>query len=210
MKSSICWDITPCSPLKVNRRFRGKYCLQIHGRSLPPASTVVSRSAYSSTLKSEATHSSKTYGWLSALYPRRQNSSILLLIWTSVVLDLWRCVVIFSSVFRYQRSYFSYSHPSSRTPHHAISPCRFATACCGTPPLVLQPLTSRKGDMKRHAISCVYIYIYVYDIILQKVVMVLHGEKISRSHIEKPQSLPRPFRLFSFLTKTSKAKQDTD
>jgi hypothetical protein len=28
MKSTIFWDITPCSPLKVNRRFGGVYRLQ--------------------------------------------------------------------------------------------------------------------------------------------------------------------------------------
>jgi hypothetical protein len=31
MKSSIFWDITPCSPLKVNRRFGGIYCLHLQG-----------------------------------------------------------------------------------------------------------------------------------------------------------------------------------
>jgi hypothetical protein len=28
MKSTIFWDITPCSPLNINRRFGGTYCLQ--------------------------------------------------------------------------------------------------------------------------------------------------------------------------------------
>jgi hypothetical protein len=32
MKSTIFWDITPCSPLKINRRFGGIYCLHFHGR----------------------------------------------------------------------------------------------------------------------------------------------------------------------------------
>jgi hypothetical protein len=31
VKSSIFWDITPCSPLKVNRRFGGTYRLHIQG-----------------------------------------------------------------------------------------------------------------------------------------------------------------------------------
>jgi hypothetical protein len=44
MKSSTFWDITPCSPLKVNQRFGGTY-----------------RSAYSSTLKMEAICSSETF-----------------------------------------------------------------------------------------------------------------------------------------------------
>jgi hypothetical protein len=46
MKSTIFWDITPCSPLKVNRRF-GELCL-------PPAFTMVSCLAYYSALKMDA------------------------------------------------------------------------------------------------------------------------------------------------------------
>jgi hypothetical protein len=54
MKSSIFWDITPCSPLKVNRRFGGtELCL-------PPTFTLVSCSVYSSTLMMEAMCSSET------------------------------------------------------------------------------------------------------------------------------------------------------
>jgi hypothetical protein len=32
MKSTVFWDITPCSPLSVKRRFGGKYRLHLHGR----------------------------------------------------------------------------------------------------------------------------------------------------------------------------------
>jgi hypothetical protein len=32
MKSTIFWDITPCSPLSVNRRFRGTYRLHLQGQ----------------------------------------------------------------------------------------------------------------------------------------------------------------------------------
>jgi hypothetical protein len=32
MKSTIFWDITPCSPLSVNRRFGGTYGLHFQGR----------------------------------------------------------------------------------------------------------------------------------------------------------------------------------
>jgi hypothetical protein len=46
MQSSILWDITPCSLLKVNR--------------LPPVFTLVSSLAYSSILKTKATCSSET------------------------------------------------------------------------------------------------------------------------------------------------------
>jgi hypothetical protein len=32
LKSTIFWDITPCSPLSVNRRFGGTYRLHLQGR----------------------------------------------------------------------------------------------------------------------------------------------------------------------------------
>jgi hypothetical protein len=73
MKSTIFLDITPCSPLKVNRRFAGTYRLHLQGRGISrernqherrwqaePASTLISCSAYSSTLKMEAICSSET------------------------------------------------------------------------------------------------------------------------------------------------------
>jgi hypothetical protein len=73
MRSSVFWDITPCSPLNVNRRF-GRTCrLHLQGRrtshvrdqheagySLPPAFMLVSYLAYPSALKMEATCSSET------------------------------------------------------------------------------------------------------------------------------------------------------
>jgi hypothetical protein len=69
MKSSIFWDTTPRSPLKVNRRF-GETCrLRPQDRRssrataelcLPPDFTLTSRSACSSTLRMEATCSSET------------------------------------------------------------------------------------------------------------------------------------------------------
>jgi hypothetical protein len=37
MKSTIFWDITPCSPLKVNRHFGGKYRLNLQGRKNKPS-----------------------------------------------------------------------------------------------------------------------------------------------------------------------------
>jgi hypothetical protein len=60
MKSSVFWDITPCSPLKVNRHFRGTYCLHHQGQISLPATcfTLVSTLAYL-TLKIEIC-SSKT------------------------------------------------------------------------------------------------------------------------------------------------------
>jgi hypothetical protein len=72
-KSSVFWDIMPCSPLKVRRRFRGTCRLHLKGRKitraksqranrwlcLPQVFTQVSCSAYSSTLKIEATCSTE-------------------------------------------------------------------------------------------------------------------------------------------------------
>jgi hypothetical protein len=51
MKSTIFWDMTLCSPLKINRRFGRTYRLHLQGRRhklncLPPGFTLVSCSAY--------------------------------------------------------------------------------------------------------------------------------------------------------------------
>jgi hypothetical protein len=35
MKSTISWDIIPCSPLEVNWHIRGTYCLHLQGRISP-------------------------------------------------------------------------------------------------------------------------------------------------------------------------------
>jgi hypothetical protein len=37
LKNTIFWDITPCSPLKVNRRFGGTYRLNLQGRKISRA-----------------------------------------------------------------------------------------------------------------------------------------------------------------------------
>jgi hypothetical protein len=68
-ESSIFWDITPCSPLKVNWSFRGTYRFHLQDRRISRAryqwesrwqAKLVSCSAYSSTLKMEALCSSET------------------------------------------------------------------------------------------------------------------------------------------------------
>jgi hypothetical protein len=52
MKSIIFWDITPCSPFSVNRRFGGTYCLHLQGRKnklgkkQAPAFTLISCRTY--------------------------------------------------------------------------------------------------------------------------------------------------------------------
>jgi hypothetical protein len=37
MKSTIFWDITPCTPMKVNRRFGGKCCIHVQDRRISRA-----------------------------------------------------------------------------------------------------------------------------------------------------------------------------
>jgi hypothetical protein len=59
-KSFIFWDITPRSPLKINRHFGGTYFCALWALCLPRALTLVSCTAYSSTLTMEATCSSET------------------------------------------------------------------------------------------------------------------------------------------------------
>jgi hypothetical protein len=47
MKSAVLRDITPCSPLKVNRRFGGTYRLHLQGRRISRArNQVASRACY--------------------------------------------------------------------------------------------------------------------------------------------------------------------
>jgi hypothetical protein len=46
MKITISWDITPCSPLKVNRRFEGKYRFHLQGRKISRARNLLYASQY--------------------------------------------------------------------------------------------------------------------------------------------------------------------
>jgi hypothetical protein len=71
LKSTIFFDITPYSPLKVNRRFGGTYRLHLQSRRISRAKNqreircqaeLASCSAYSSTMKMEAIFSSETSG----------------------------------------------------------------------------------------------------------------------------------------------------
>jgi hypothetical protein len=57
LKSIIFWDITPCSPLSVNRCFRGTYRLHLQGWRNKFSKKPASKQA---TLKMEAICSSKT------------------------------------------------------------------------------------------------------------------------------------------------------
>jgi hypothetical protein len=61
IKSSVFWDITPCTPLKVSRRFGGKYRLHLQDWRIShhEADSKFSSFAYSSILKMEATGSSE-------------------------------------------------------------------------------------------------------------------------------------------------------
>jgi hypothetical protein len=74
MKSTIFWDITPCSPLKV------KLCL-------PLAFTLVSCSAYSSTLKMLAICSSETVIDFQRTTRRYIPEESILLLFSSAVLN---------------------------------------------------------------------------------------------------------------------------
>jgi hypothetical protein len=59
--SSVFWDITPYSPMKVNQDFREMYRFHLQGRTLlSTCFTLVSCLAYFSTLKMEAKCSSET------------------------------------------------------------------------------------------------------------------------------------------------------
>jgi hypothetical protein len=61
MRRYIFWDITPCSPMKLNRRFGGTYCLHLQGGRIIQARNgikqavrrdlLVSSLVYPSTLK---------------------------------------------------------------------------------------------------------------------------------------------------------------
>jgi hypothetical protein len=84
-KFYILWEITQCSPLEVNRRFRGTLGFHLPGRRISKLVTwftLVSLLAYFSTLKMEATCYSETsvefQPTTKKLYPRRQNSSLCL------------------------------------------------------------------------------------------------------------------------------------
>jgi hypothetical protein len=82
LKTSIFWDIIPYSPLELDRRLGGTCRLHLQGRRISRAHTClmqISCSAYSSTLKMEATCSSETSADFQtdykASYPRRWYSS---------------------------------------------------------------------------------------------------------------------------------------
>jgi hypothetical protein len=75
MKSTIFWDMTPCSPLKFNRRFGGT---RLHLRIEEYATQETSvKQVVSKSLKIEATCFSETSVETdyTTLYPRTQNSS---------------------------------------------------------------------------------------------------------------------------------------
>jgi hypothetical protein len=82
MKGTVFWDITPFSPLKVNRQFGGTCGLHLQGgirkdTNVSPAFTLVSCTAYS-TLKMEAICSETSVDLqtdYTALYHSRQYSS---------------------------------------------------------------------------------------------------------------------------------------
>jgi hypothetical protein len=132
MNSLIFWDITPCSPLKVNWCF-GRTCrLHLQGRrisqarnhheagtswaNLPCCFMVVSFLVYSSNPEHGDGMVLRNVGWLSTdytvLYPRRRNSSN---VWTRSIQVLSRSsgvVLPFNAV---QHSYWK--HRNIRVDH---------------------------------------------------------------------------------------------
>jgi hypothetical protein len=50
LKSSIFWDLMPCSPLKVNRRFGGTCGLHLQGRRIGKASKALLATCFISGL----------------------------------------------------------------------------------------------------------------------------------------------------------------
>jgi hypothetical protein len=60
MNSSIFWDITPCSPLKVNRLFGGIYHLNLQSRRMNQVRNERESRWQYAILKMEATNSSET------------------------------------------------------------------------------------------------------------------------------------------------------
>jgi hypothetical protein len=89
IKSSTSWDIALCSPLIVNRRFRGTCLLHLHGRRISQAKNqheVCSKQLHAGFLlglffdpENGGDVFLRNVGWLSkgytAFYPRRKNSS---------------------------------------------------------------------------------------------------------------------------------------
>jgi hypothetical protein len=74
MKSSVFWGVTPSSPLKLNWRFGGTYCLYLQVRKISQATNQCEASS-KQTVKVEPTCSFETSVDFSAdymaLYPRR-------------------------------------------------------------------------------------------------------------------------------------------
>jgi hypothetical protein len=66
LKSSVFWDTTPCSPLKLNRRFGGICCLHLQGRRISPA-----RNQHESTWQAEL--SCWFHAWLIRAWRWRQH-----------------------------------------------------------------------------------------------------------------------------------------
>jgi hypothetical protein len=74
IKSSVFWDITPCSQLEVNRRFGGTYRLHFQGWRISRA--LLSSACFVQVYDDGAHLFLRNAGWLSmdymALYPGRQ------------------------------------------------------------------------------------------------------------------------------------------
>jgi hypothetical protein len=72
MKSSIFWDLMSCSPLKVNRRFRGTCCLHLQSQRICQERNQNEEGSLPGGNMFSQNVTSTDY---MVLYPRRQNSS---------------------------------------------------------------------------------------------------------------------------------------
>jgi hypothetical protein len=68
MKSSVFWDIGPCSPLKVNRRFGGTYRLHLQGR--------ISQARYQREIRWQVECQKGTTSWYQIYFKWARNSLV--------------------------------------------------------------------------------------------------------------------------------------
>jgi hypothetical protein len=110
LKTTIFWDITPCSPLRINRHFGRTYCLHL----LASCSHAGPCSAYFLTLKMEAICSSERSvdsrrttwhyipedGTLSSWWLQDVNGAHTELYWFITILPMWYAAIL-SSFYSY-------------------------------------------------------------------------------------------------------------
>jgi hypothetical protein len=48
MKNTAFWNVTPCSPIDVHRRFEGIYCLYLQGKRVSQGKTSLKKASFAS------------------------------------------------------------------------------------------------------------------------------------------------------------------